>query len=393
MTASRSHAARGMDVMLALASLSIPAAMIRAQPPALAPTANTTIFAPMSGALHYSSIDVPAGVTVQFRAPGAGGTGQPGKPAIVLCDGDAIVHGTLFLAGDNLFGRPAGFVTTGAGELGQSCGLSGFFPPGFPPGGGLHAGSYGSVLPFSLEGGSRGGDVRQYANNFGGNCGGTTTLFFGGEGGGTLVLLAGGRIDVHGTITADGGFGYSGGSGGSILLRGDDGVVVHPGASVTARGGGGLPAPAPWPPEMSNGAPGYVRLDAWGTAPVIQGTIDPPPTVLELPHLRSASPPTIGVAWTLDVFAPEGAWVYVAASLAPASGSPMTPFGPLGLDLATTADLGTTFPQPSHDPVASVTYPIPNTATLIGFPLWVQAIAVPPGLSARLTNTLAVVVQ
>ena len=63
----------------------------------------------------------------------------------------------------------------------------------------------------------------------------------------------------------------------------------------------------------------------------------------------------------------------------------MTQFGPLGLDLATTAGLGLTVPQPSHDPVASVQCQIPNSPGLIGFAMWIQAIAVLPSLPARLT--------
>ena len=84
--------------------------------------------------------------------------------------------------------------------------------------------------------------------------------------------------------------------------------------------------------------------------------------------------------------------MYVAASTGPANGIP-TPFGPLGLDLATSAGIALTVPQPSHDPFASVQWPIPNSAALVGFAMWVQAIAVPPNLPARLSDTLAVAVQ
>ena len=61
------------------------------------------------------------------------------------------------------------------------------------------AGTYGSVLPFSLEGGSDGGAVG-YMDPA---CNQFLYASPGGHPGGTLVLLAGGRIEIHGTVTAD----------------------------------------------------------------------------------------------------------------------------------------------------------------------------------------------
>jgi hypothetical protein len=256
------------------------------------------------------------------------------------------------------------------------------------PQGGRHAGAYGSVVPFSLEGGSPGGVLAEYDPLP--SCRQFIQFHWGGFGGGTLVLLARGRIEVHGTVTADGFHpGSSGGSGGSVLLRGDAGVHVLPGGVVTARGGTfGLSSR---PPE-TNGAPGYVRLDAWGAPPVIQGTVDPPATVIELPHLRTQSPPQIGTTWTLDVLAPENAPIFLGVSLQPAPSTP-TPFGPLGIDLTLAAILAPTVAQPGHDPIASVPLAVPLAPTLVGLNLWVQGLAIPPSLPARLTNTIAAVVQ
>jgi hypothetical protein len=320
-------------------------------------------------------------------APG-GLTGPPGSPAIVRCDGDVIVHGTVTIAGDYNNGRAAGWSVSATGAFGRACGWFYFGPPGWPPQGGQHAGVYGSAVPFDLEGGSRGGTIQFYS---GISCTGSVTYYRGGEGGGTLALHAGGRIEIHGTITADGEFSIAGGSGGSILLRGDAGVQVMPGASITARGGLAAPALPPYQPNYTIGAPGYIRFDAWGARPVIQGTIDPPPTTLELPHLRSSSQPAIGTNWGMDVFAPEGSWVYVAAAAAP--GNIMTQFGILGIDLAVAAGIAQSTAQPSHDPFVSMQWAIPNVPQAVGLPLWIQAIALPPGLPARLTNTLAVTVQ
>jgi hypothetical protein len=373
----------GVRALLSVVALSS-AVSLRAQFPPLSPTTNMTIVVP-SGMLHYSSIYIPLGVTVRFVAPGFGPLSVPSMPAVVLCDGDATVHGTLWLAGDIINDRPAGWVTTGQGGDGLSC-PGGLF---MPPGGGQHAGTYGSVLPFSLQGGSPGGDVVHTSDA---GCLQFAFRDTGGEGGGTLVLLAAGRIDVDGTVTADGLSGASGGSGGSILLRGNAGVTVLPGGTVTARGAMAPVAPPPWPPQVSFGAPGYVRLDAWGAPPVIQGTVTPTPTVLELPYLRQRSQPRIGTTWNLDIFAPENAPVFVAASLTPGNATP-TPFGPLGLDPATAAFVALATAQPSHDPFANFPWPIPNAPALVGLSVWVQALAVPMALPARLTNSLAATVQ
>jgi len=151
--------------------------------------------------------------------------------------------------------------------------------------------------------------------------------------------------------------------------------------------------PGPWSPQFSSGAPGYVRLDAWGAPPTIQGTVDPAPTALELPHLRTLLPPRIGTTWICNVFAPEGAAVFVAASPTPDNGTP-TPFGPLGIDLPSATILAyTAITPPGHDPFVTVSTPVPNSPPLVGLTFWVQSLVVPPALPARLSNTLAVVVQ
>ncbi|MDO8349120.1 MAG: hypothetical protein Q7T30_02710 [Planctomycetota bacterium] len=312
----------------------------------------------------------------------------------MLCDGDAIVHGTLSVAGDLAFvppfTYPAGWVTTGQ-PLGDgvrcTSSLGGSYY--WPPAGGSHAGHYGTVVPFSLEGGSPGGGLVQYFDQGSIPCG----LYFGrspgGPGGGTLALLAKGRIEVSGTITADGHHNSaSGGSGGSILLRGETGVSVLPSGVVTARGGTYFNAPA-----GTYGSPGHIRIDAYGVAPVIQGSVVPVPTVVELPYLRQVVPPQIGASALFQVFAPEtpATAVILSASLLPGPGTP-TPFGILGIDLPTAASLGLAYVWPGHDPRATLMWPIPNTPSLVGLPLWIQGVAFALTLPLRLTNTVSVTV-
>lgn len=136
MNAPRNVATPGIPALLAFLFPSLCTAVLRGQPPPLAPTGDVTIVVP-NGPLHYSSILVPAGVTVRFVAPGGGSGSMPGWPAVVLCDGDAMVHGTLWLRGDShsTNDRPAGWVTTGEGSGGTTCGSSVLTPPG----GGRHA--------------------------------------------------------------------------------------------------------------------------------------------------------------------------------------------------------------------------------------------------------------
>jgi hypothetical protein len=360
---------------------------LQSQHPALNPTASTTIV--VNGPLHYSSIDIPNGVTVRFVAPNV--LPRPFAPTVIYCDGDANIRGTLSVGGEigNGFGMPAGMVNLGAGLPGNLC-----FGVPFPPAqGGSHAGNYGTVIPFGLEGGSSGGDMVVYDQN----CWNVLYRNYGGTGGGTLVLLANGRIDVHGTVTADGiqygpastgGRDFSGGgSGGSILLRSAATVTVFPTGSVTARGGTYQGSPA-----VSLGAPGYVRIDAYASTPLLQGLVDPPPTVLELPHLHTTSAPQIGTTWTLGSLAPENCPVFVCAALQPAPGTP-TPFGPLGIDLPLAFTLAMLVTPQGHDPIASLPLAIPNQQSLRGQNLWFQALAAPPNLPPRLTNTLAVTIQ
>jgi hypothetical protein len=382
-------------LITALGSLGL-VTSVRAQHPVLAPTSNTTIVV-SSAPLHYSAITVPVGVTVRFVAPGGGRSSVPDLPAVIYCDGDVDVRGTLSVSHDpfsNLWS--AGWVRTGWGGTGVLCG-SGFGTLFFPPGGGRHALLYGSAIPFSLQGGSAGGDLDIYDSS----CFFYASTTAGLAPSGTLVVDAQGRMDIHGSVTADG-IGWTSpgtdnpgsSSGGSILLRARAGLFVHPTGSVTARGGPSAPLSTfQWPlPYVRSGEPGIVRLDAWGAPPSILGTVDPPATVLELPHLIAPAPPQIGRGFRLDILAPDGSLLFLAVALQPGPGTP-TPFGLLGIDPTTAATLGVAMPQPGHDPISSLSMGVPNAPALIGLGLWLQGFAAAPTLPPRLTNAVAAVVQ
>jgi hypothetical protein len=333
-----------------------------------------------NGPLHYSSILIPAGVTVTF-------TGT--APAIVRCDGDCFVHGVLDAAGAGSTDGP-GAVALGRGQAGAfcmatcygfGCGCFGYGFPGLP---GTHYGTYGSALPFALEGGSPGGTTLEYYHSgggwFGPCCDVQGTNYPGGGGGGTLVVLAEGRIEVTGVIDVQGGSNFSTGSSGSVLLRGHGGNVVRLGGRFFAGR------------NTSQG--GFVRMDAWGQRPFLYGISDsPPPTMLELPHLYAPTPPRLGTVWEVAVFAPENTLVFLAASLQAGPGTP-TPFGRLHLDQATAATVDTAVvPTGSHDPYATIAWLIPNRPALLGLQLWLQGFAAPTALAPRLTNGLLTAVQ
>jgi len=349
-----------------------------AQNPPLAPT--TSISLPTGAILRYSSISIPAGVTVTF-------TGS--APAVLVCDGDCIIRGTLSAAATATTGGPGaydiapgrpGVYCPGFCPLGCSC-----WPQSVTPTSGQHFGVYGSDLPCSLTGGSRGGDHfwRDSSNPvFGGCCDIITTMIPGGHGGGALALLAGGRIDIHGVIDVTGSSNWlsANGSAGSLLLRGLGGTTLWPGGQLRAG------------PSSAEG--GYLRVDAWGGSPVVHGSLlAPAPRLVELPLLRAATLPVLGTSWSVEAFVPDQTLVVLAAALQPGSNI-ATLFGSLAIDLnnAVTVNVGVAR-SASHDPVLALPVPIPNASYLLGLPLWLQAFAVPTVAPPRLSNALAVVVQ
>lgn len=351
---------------------------LAAQFPVLAPTSNTTIAT--GGSLHYSSILIPAGVTVQFTG---------GAPAVVRCDGDCIVHGTLSAAAVGVTDGP-GAVISGMGFMGSYCPANctpfGCFCFGtfVPAGAGVHHGAYGSAIPFSLQGGSPGGaTLNRISSSLFTCCDGVLGVTPGGGGGGTLAVIAGGLVDVDGVVDVRGGSSSSSifpapGSAGSVLLRGEGGTVLRPSGQVLA-------GPA--------SAGGEVRLDAWGGLPLVQGIVDAPaPVVLALPHLQATSAPVIGTTWSVDTYAPENSVVFLAAATQLVPGLP-TPFGPLEIDLAFGGGVGIAVAGTGHDPIATISWTVPNQPILVGLPIHAQALAWPPALPPRLTNAVSVFVQ
>lgn len=207
---------------------------------ALNPTENITINMAdhPDGIYHYSSVNIPAGVTVSF-IPNAANT-----PVFWLVQTSATISGTITLRGESSIADNRTPVRGGAGGFGSGAGpISGGLPgAGRGPGGGKvdplqtrYRGGNGSYRTVGSVGSSThpAGDV--YGNHYlipliggsgGGGGVGTQTGYpdkytAGSGGGGAILIAANDSINLLGTIDIRGGVPGSGGgtgSGGAIRL-------------------------------------------------------------------------------------------------------------------------------------------------------------------------------
>ncbi|WAC71438.1 hypothetical protein OU995_17850 [Roseateles sp. SL47] len=304
---------------------------------ALSPTVNVEIQLPPSGVLNYTSVNIPAGVTVKFKK------NTTNTPAFILASGDITVAGTIDVRGadasptgtysdgalgdDGLpgLGGPGGFdggrggrddqqqrpevIRGGTGlgpgggpggmEGGDGCNNVGYFKylgigGGYaskayqPYGEGYYCGAgtvtvvgkaYGSPLLQPLLGGSGGG---------GGRGGLTFPGSGGGGGGGAILLAASGTVRVTGTINARGGDGGglsganvggqgAGGSGGAIRLVATtvtgNGAILADGGCINASNNLRQNCGATGYAGQHGGAPGRIRIEA--EAVTFSGTSSP----------------------------------------------------------------------------------------------------------------------
>ena len=201
---------------------------------ALNPTANLVIDMAdhPDGIYHYTSVNIPAGVTVSFIPNAAN------KPVVWLVKGDCVIGGTVDVSGAR---GPSGSGGT-SGPGGWGGGQSGDYPAaGSGPGGGTPGtdapwvGGNASYATLGLLSGSASGSV--YGNQFllpllGGSGGGgnhALATYGGGGGGGAIMVASSGQISVTGQISSYGGHGgveigwqnttpAGAGSGGAIRL-------------------------------------------------------------------------------------------------------------------------------------------------------------------------------
>ena len=247
------------------------------------PTTNTVVTLPADGKLNYTTVSIPAGVTVTFQRNAAN------TPVYILATGNVTIGGTI-----SLNGTSSGNITPGQGGSGgfdgglgansQVVAGKGMGPGGGNPGnggtvsagggggfataggngpgggscgyGGTGGGTYGNSNILPLIGGSGGG---------GGSGSGSGTGGGGGGGGGAILIASSGTITVTGSITANGGNGsapggsYAGaggaGSGGAIKLMAN---TITGEGTISANGAGGNCNNS----IGANGGTGRIRFEA-----------------------------------------------------------------------------------------------------------------------------------
>ena len=341
---------------------------------ALTPNVDTEISLPADGVLNYTSIDIPAGVTVRFARNALN------TPVTLLVSGNATIAGSINLSGaaapgsngagdgnvadDGLpgVGGPGGYQgglggTTDSVPAGAAIGQAGIGPGGGRPSPTLTAFCYGGGGSFGSQGhnsgcGNAGSDV--YANAdllpiVGGSGGAGGNAFQslggggGGGGGGALLVAVSGTLQLAGSIYANGGGGgdvgngyYAGGtpggggSGGALRLVA---TILSGNGTISAAGGigGRWPDNAPNP----NGGAGRIRLEA---ETLTRTAATNPPFTQSLPGaLVVSGVPTIRIAAVAGQAAPAEPTGHADIIL------PTDAPNPVAVSLATThVPLGTT---------------------------------------------------
>lgn len=247
---------------------------------AFAPATNTVVALPPNGVLNYTTVTIPAGVTVRFQRNSAN------TPVVMLASGLVKIAGTIDISGNagttstkpvvlgvtnrGGVGGPGGFnggmggaseqnvnggsgygPGAGSGAISGcpgSCGSGGSFATaGSAPGGTCTAGpTYGSNAMLPVIGGSGGGGGLG-ENSYNGQAGSG-----GGGGGGALLLVSSTAVELTGQIRSVGGAGgagtyywnyYCGGGGSGGMVRiiapafSGAGSIDVSGASGSTNGG------------------------------------------------------------------------------------------------------------------------------------------------------------
>ena len=297
---------------------------------AFAPATTQTITVPDSGVFNFTTVNIPAGVTITFNRA------TNNKPLTILASGDVVIAGTINVDGKP--GSPSTFVgglggpgggTGGTGGYGfdnSHTGVAGDGPggggggiggPTAPTPGGGGGGGYGTagaagssgavggqagpkfgaptILP--LTGGSGGGGGAATNNTRGGAAGG---------GGGAILIASSGTITINGTITARGGAGATGagggggGAGGAIRLIAN--IIAGTG---TLRADGGALGNANVGFNGGVGGQGYIRVEAYDYNGFTGSTIPTNIASLSFPHpITPPNSPTLRIASVAGVNAP-----------------------------------------------------------------------------------------
>jgi hypothetical protein len=342
---------------------------------AFAPTGSVRLAVPPDGVFHFTTVTIPAGVTVSFDT-------NPGRrhPSIsLLATGNVTIAGRIDVSGGDggpggngtqLFGNagaagPGGFEGgTGANGLVGASGGSGLGPggggagtPTSLPG---HAGHL--TVAAGANGGRAYGDERLAPLVGGSGGGGGAVPFFGvtagggGGGGGGLLVASSGTITLTGSVAARGGAGGAAGFGGPPGGSGSGGAVRL--VATRLMGAGDI--------DVSGGpgaSAGRIRIEAFDNAAILTGgaaggvTAGTPGGVA--PHVVSLRIAAIGGVRAPDW--PAGSYATPDVVMPAGTVSPVT----VALE-ATQIPLGTTITviatPLSGPPVVAVSTPLAGTA-------------------------------
>ncbi len=297
---------------------------------AFAPATTQTIIVPDSGTFNFTTVNVPAGVTITFNR------GTNNKPITILASGDVTVGGTI-----NIDGKPGNGAGGTGGPGGSNGGSGGYgFDQSFsgvsgdgPGGGGGGVGNstislagagggggygtagtpgtntsaalagvagpkFGAATLLPLTGGSGGGGGGAVNNARGGS---------GGGGGGAILIASSGTITLNGSLLSRGGNGIfigtssgagGGGAGGAVRLIAN---TINGTGSINVSGGSG----GCFQSCGGAGGQGYVRLEAYDTNSFSGPTTPTNIASLSFPHpITPPDSPVLRIASVGGVNAP-----------------------------------------------------------------------------------------
>jgi len=299
---------------------------------AFAPSTTQTIVVPDSGVFNFTTVSIPAGVTITFNR------GTNNKPLTILATGDVTIAGTINIdgkpgnanatggnggpggfngglggygfdqsfsgvSGDGPGGGGGGFSSSGLTNANVGVGGGGGYGTPGSNGGGTNGGAggpkVGAVTILPLIGGSGGGGAGTSANQRGGG---------GGGGGGAILIASSTTITVNGTIFARGGagigfatfsFGGGGGAGGAIRLIAN--TINGTGTLNVSGGGGGNGSFL----SAGNGGQGYIRIEAYDLANFTGTTTPTNIASLTFPHpMTPPNSPSLRIASVAGINAP-----------------------------------------------------------------------------------------
>lgn len=219
-----------------------------------APTSNTVKQLPESGVFNFTTVNIPAGVTVTFTK------NAQNTPVTMLATGEVTIAGTIDLNGSNGNYIIPGVSGPGGFDGGQGGVVSQFGRRGEGPGGGSGGTSLNTNTSNLPVGGGGGGG---FASN--GVTGGGYYSSIGGAGGGIygnerILPLIGGSGAAGGGGSTNNVGGAGGGGGGAIVIA-SSGIINLTGV-ITANGGKGAVGESPYGGSGGGGSGGGIRLIA-----------------------------------------------------------------------------------------------------------------------------------